>query len=793
MKKIFANTCWVLVVIGFTIGSCSNQDLTLEQQALSKIDQLEKLIDEANNKSLDASREETIIWFSKEFLKFADWDEANKEQVEKLFGYYKPYEAEKAKYAEELPELERQKVIDILDRGIEQLTQVLDGQIVRRPAPKVDWENIEVGEDMLLSNGKPVFLHDYFSKSVGIPLDNEQVYNDHLGRIYHGGENLYEEHHDRAINSFMMNEDGSFDQELLKEVTSISDKSTGFLIYWNSGLPQWIKHKEPEAQVGRSLFLGFDVDNPLVRDTWGKIARKTGELTKGKKVTQLGYILANEPHWFAEKDYWTQKYGEMNAISSYTLNYFRSWLNQKYQGNIKALNANWQTAYSGFDQVQVEIPMDKAKRGTPLWYDFCRFNMDRGINWFTHIQNELHTANPDANTHIKVMPRYFSEDYRSHGLDFEALTELTTMIGDDAKAQGGRNLKNPNTAEKWEARYAYLWDEVAYSYDFMESVAPNKIHVNSETHFLSLGAWRDLNTNPEYVRSVFWLATLHGMDASMSWFWARDPDGSPEDRLEGDLDFWDPALAGSYAGSANMQPQTVNEVAQVMMDMNSFSEELMALRNQKRPLRLFYSETSAINKKKHMTGLFELYESLYFEGFPIGFATEKIIKKQDQDSWDAILVYQTEYVTDAEFNAVQKYLDQGGTVVIDQVSLKMNEYGAERSATLKPSAGTIVSLDKSEVIEATTVSLDVIAGELADLKLKESNGTAYKGCTWRVVQNENGSYWLNILNIGKQTANLELTWKDGGSAIATNMLTGQTLNESFELSPNGVLLLEVSK
>ncbi|MDQ8201477.1 hypothetical protein [Pelagicoccus sp. SDUM812003] len=59
---------------------------------------------------------------------------------------------------------------------------------------------------MLLINGKPIFLYDYFSKSVGRPLTDDRVYNDHLGAIFHGGENLYPVDHDRAINSFLLNE-----------------------------------------------------------------------------------------------------------------------------------------------------------------------------------------------------------------------------------------------------------------------------------------------------------------------------------------------------------------------------------------------------------------------------------------------------------------------------------------------------------------------------------------------------------------------------------------------------------
>ncbi len=772
--------------------ACSDKS-SYEQEALKKISRLEALMNKAKEKSIDVVREETLLWFSKEFLKFANWDETNKDAVEKLFGYYAQYEKDKEKYAEELPDLERQKVIEMLDKGIENLNLILEGSITRRPVNKIDWQNIEVGEDELLSNGKPVFLFDYFSKTVGSPLTNTNIYNDHLGAIFHGGENLYPVDHDRAINSFLLNEDGTFDEELMKEVTGISNTNVGFLLYWNMGIPEWLEKREPEVRKGRSLFTGYDVDNPLVREVWGKIIRKTGELTKGKKVTQLGYILSNEPHWFSEKGHWTQKYKEMNSISSYTLNKFKTWLADKYDQKIRELNKNWKSSFSDFNEVEVEIPMDTSKRGLPIWYDWCRFNMDRGIDWFTFIQQELRTTNPDADTHIKIMPKLFTDHYRSHGIDLEALTELTSMIGDDAMTLGGRDLRTSKPA-KWESKYAYFWEELAMSYDFMESVAPDKIHINSETHFLSSSRWKDLHTSPDYVRNCFWLATLHGMDVGISWFWARDADGSPEDRLEGELDFFDPALAGSYAGSANMQPQTVNEVAQVYMDMNSFSEEILALRKQRKPIRLFYTETSAINKKSYIKEQFELYESLYFEGFPIGFATEKIIKKQENSQWDVVVVHKTPFVTDKEFSALQTYLDNGGTVIMDNNSISKNEYGQERQQNLKKGKGEIVLLEEgSDLDDVKNITLKTISENNHDLVLTESNGTPHKGCTWRVTKNTVGVYLMTILNVGKNSAQLKIGLKNGNKVNGINMLTGQSLGDEFELNPMGVLLLEVKE
>ena len=763
----------------------------IASEAYAKIETLESLMDEARAQKLDVTREETSLWFAKEFLKFADWDESNFGSVEYMFEQYAPYRNRASELAAGLPDFQRRKVNGILDEAIETLGAVLEGNIIRRPVNKVDWENIVVSDDTLLSNGKPVFLYDYFSKSVGRPLTDTAVYNDHLGAIYHGGQRLYDVNKDRAVNSYLLNEDGSFDEERLSYITEIPDTNVGFLILWNMGIPEWVLEKEPEAEKGRSLFTGYDIDNPLVRDVWRKIIKKTGELTRGKKVTQLGYILSNEPHWYSEAGHWSQRFKEMNSISSHTQDNFKFWLKNKYDGDIAELNKNWETSFADFKSVTIEIPINKTMRGTPLWYDWSRYNMDRSIDWFTYLQGELRKANPEADTHLKLMPNMFTENNRSHGIDVEALTELTSMIGDDAKTRSSRHL-NYKKPEEWEEKYAYFWEEMSVSYDFMESVSPNKIHINSEAHFLSASWYRDLETPSDYVRSVFWLATIQGMDAAISWFWARDPDGSPEDRLEGEMNFFDPALAGSFAGSVNQQPHIANAKTQVMMDMNSFSEEIMTIRRQERPLRLFHSETSAINKKFHMSEQFKLYEALFFEGFPLGYATQGIIEKQEHKQWETIVVYKTPYVTDAEFDALQAYLDGGGTVIVDNsYSLSLNEYGQKRNQKLNGSKGQLVLLNIAGINDLKKKALKIIETKRPEIVLHEDNGTDHKGTTWRAVKTGEGRYLVNALNIGTHTATLNLSLNNGKTVKVTDMLTGKSMGTEFDLKSNGVLLLDV--
>lgn len=764
-----------------------------ENDALEKMGQLKTMMDKARTANIDVTREETVIWFSEQFLKFADWDEDNVEAIEAAFGYERYYAPDKEKMAAELPDFERKKVIQILDNAIDILGQELAGNIKRRPVKKVDWQNTKAGDNMFVSDGHPTFPYDYFSKSVGQPLGTKEVYNDHLGALYHGGENLYPVDHDRAINSFLVKEDGSFDEELLKELTEIPDTNIGYLVAWLMGIPEWVEAREPEVRKGRSLFQGFDLDNPLAREVWSKILRKSAEVTKDKKVIELGFVLANEPHWFSEEGHWTGRFEEMNAISSYTLAEFQTWLDNKYAGDIGRLNSNWDTKFESFETVKFDVPIAKALRGKPIWFDWNRYNMHRSTEWFRFMQDELHAVNPEADTHVKVWPRSFYEDSRSHGIDLEALTELTTMIGHDAKALGSPSIR-PQFSSEWYEKYAYDWRGMSILHDFVESVAPEKINVNSESHFLSSGMWREMDIRTSYVRNVYWLATLQGMDANMGWFWARDPDGSPEDRLEGELDFFDPGLGGALAGSNNMQPHVSNEVTQVMYDLNTFSPEIIELRKQPRPLRLFYSETSAINMADYMTQSNKVYKSLFFEGFPLGFVTQNIIEKQDNSLWDTVVVYKTLYVTDAEFAALQSFLDQGGTVIVDsEMSLSMNEYGEAREKKLAQSAGKLISLESDDSLDnITDAALTEVEEHRPDIQVEAEAGKSFKTVISRVIQKADGNYLVNILNVGHDTAKIDLSLKGDRGFTALDLMTSQPVNKRFDLESEGLLLLEIT-
>jgi beta-galactosidase len=747
---------------------------TPKQEATRKLSELNALITQAKGSGHDTTREESAAWMAREFLEYADWDAANVAKNKVQFERVSMFQGNAQQLANNLPDFERNEVIKMLDKAKAELTQVMSGAVTRRAVPKVNWANITVQNDQFMSNGKPVFLYDYFSKPLHISTSNPTLYNDYLGKL----------DHPKAISPiFALDEAGTIDQTKMVDLQNRPTNTAGYTMLWHDPLPQWAVTKYgPEILKGQSFFTKYDIDHPQVREIWKDVFKGTIPTTAGQNYTRLGYILANEPHWFTAKGHWAA----IANVSTYTMSKFRTWLETKH-GNIAKLNSLWGTSYTNFSQVNLAIPLDLSYKNTPIWYDWSRFNMDRGTEWLTFLHDEVKKYDPAARTQLKLMPDLFVEGNRDHGIDFEALTELTEMIGDDAKIR----KRNMNSAgpESWESKYAYYWEEMAMSYDFMDSVSPNKPHFNSEVHLLSTTQYRDLYMKPEYVRSTYWQTTVHGLNGGLTWFWGRNPDGSIEERLQNASG----GLGESYAASVAQQPQVAQELTKTMMDLNAFSNEIVKFQRERKPIRLFYSEAAAINDSNYMSDLFDMYESMYFSGVPLGFATKNIIFKQPNSDWDAIVVRKTEEVTEAEFNALQIYLNDGGTVIIDDVSLKFNEYKQPRAKTLTKGTGKLIKLmDNSVTNMSAKVTTELKArNQTPPVSLSENNGLPSKGAFWRVVPNGTNTYLMTIVNVGKTSSNISLKMANNQSVTVKNMMTGQSMGSSFSLGSEGVLLLEV--
>ncbi|MGJ8743997.1 T9SS type A sorting domain-containing protein [Polaribacter sp.] len=728
-----------------------------EQTALAKINDLKQRITQAENAGLDVLKEKMTVRTAEVFLKYANWDENNIAENTTYYELVPIYEDDAVQMATDLPDFERNEIIIMLDEAIATIKQVIDGTIIRKPPPSIDWTNISIEDNEVLFNNKPVFLSDYTWR----PSTTE------LNEFFGNKDGFY------LTPSYVVDAQGTIKLNILNELQSKPSGTFGSVFLNHKNPPQWAIDTYDNFTTGGTLFTEYDIDNPGAREMQAFLLDATVPLMAGKNYSKMGYLLTNEPHWNSIENTW-----EAHGVSEYTKAKFRTWLAQKHT-SIATLNALWNTNFANFDAVTIQLPISQNLQGTPIWYDWMTFNMFRVTDWFTFLKTKIQENDSSAKTHIKIMPHLWSDNKTDSGIDLEALTRLTEIIGNDAKSWNSYLF---GSTEDWEEKYSFHWRELSMSYDFMKSVSPNKIIYNSESHYLSTGKFRDLYLKPEYARATYWLAYVSGMNISQTWFWAREADGSIRNNA-----------GKGYAGSNNQQPRIINEVEATVLDLNANAEDVYAFQKLKKPIRIFYSKTSAINKTNHLDDVFNLYESLYFDGTPIGFATKGIIEEQDNKDWNVILIYKTAFVTVDELNALQTYLDNGGTVVLDAESLKKNEYGENHTISLNASSGTILSASSMANFKDKAFSILSDANELPALKLEETNALSIKGCLSRTISKENGTEVITIVNMGKADTEVELSYRNDKTIGAIkNLLTGQNVPSTFIMKRDAVLLLEVT-
>lgn len=750
MKRLF--TLLLTLAMGVNV-----QAQTTKQVAQTKMDELRALIKVANKKKINTLREQTALRTAEIFMGYADWDEQNIETNVKHFGLVARYQDEKEKYAELLPDFQRNEIIEMMDSSMTELQAVIKGQIKRLDTPDVDWAKIKVEGDQIIYNGKAVFLVDWVWKP------DTKLYNE-----FHGGQDGF-----FLTPNYVTNEKGSIAPYIKKQLEEKPTGRAGFIFFNHTSTPKWAVTKDPTIKDGPGIkYTMYDINNPIAREVQSALIAGTVPLTAGKNYSKLGYMLCNEPHWNTIEDTWSSA-----PLSEKAFEQFKVWLKQRH-GDIQTLNALWKTSFSSFDAIDVPRIMTDEQQGTPLYFDYMSFNQDRVTDWFVFLRDEVKRYDPAALTHIKVMPDLWSNGKRDHGLDMEALTRNSEIIGNDAGSCEKWMWGKPH---HWEKNYVMDWVELCMAQDFYKSVSPDKIMFNSEAHFLSTGKSRDLYQTPKYARCNYWLATIHGMTTSQTWYWCRREDGSSRENSD----------SSGYAGSNNHQPRIVNEVHSTMLDLNSVSEQIMSFQRQSKSIRLFYTKASSIGDIGYMSDVFSIYESVAFCGVPVGFATEGIIKNNSND-WEVITIYKTPRVFESDVAALQSYLDKGGVVVMDRASMLTDEYDRPLKTQLKSSKGELIVVDNLAQMSDLAIERVYKSKSSPALRVSESSDRTQKGVIWRVIDGEKGAKIINITNLGKSDATVDISLSNGAKISSVkNVLTGESVEFPRVMQPYDLYMLEI--
>lgn len=757
------------------------------EELQNKISDLSLLIDTVAAKNIDVERERMTLHTSQLFLTWADWD-SEPEHIAIISKYYESLPSTKddpSAYAASLAQVERDSVEQILDDAISELSKVNTGEIVRRPAIVTDYKRVTLEDGHLLQDGKPVFIGAYTWKP------DETLSNQYFGNL----------HSNYISPTLFSNDQWAYSDWKFNDYTDAENDLRIGQTFIAQTFPTWAKTLYPEIGEGARIFHSQDIDHPFTKTLYSKLFEAVIPKLIGKRSTELGYMIFNEPSFITKKDSWNNGLEKLSgqkddpnsstvSVTEHTFSKFRSWLSAQHS-SIEALNTLWGSSFTNFADVTITIPIDDALRGTPIWYDWCLFNMSRGTEWFQFLNDGIKDIDSDAKTHIKLMPWLWNGNQRDHGMDFESLLMMGDIIGFDANAQYSHIY---GKTMDWESEYAFDWQSAMMSFDFFTSVQPKQLLWDSENHFFTSSKFMERDNDPDYVRSIYWMAFTHGLSGSSTWVWSRQENGDFSDKLNG----WgaDKGDAGSYDKEyivdVTHQPKGLHALTRTLLEANAHGEDLIKLQQQEKPLRLFYSETSAINQDDHMTFVRDAYKALYFEGMGLGFATQKIINNQT-GKWEQLVINGAKYVTDAELAALQSYLDAGGSILIDSDSLKFNEYGEVRADALTSSNGQIQGYSSIAELQSKVRKEATEKHYLAEISVTELGDQTHKTIAWRIVKKEDGSHIISLVNTGKESITIKLADRDSDQPIVVkDMFTNQSISNTLTLDSREMQFISVN-
>jgi hypothetical protein len=742
----------------------------LVQEVAAARTQLDETVAQANAAGLNtdyAFVSQTVLDL---FQTYTAWDRAHPEKLETAYKKRFWWEVKKDPTAyQKLPFDELKACLEVAENAIVELRQQLTQQIQLQTPPDFSKGFMKQEDGIYRLDGVAVFP----SKFTWMPTDEKlmKVFGTLGGTSY----SLGQMGSDEKINAHYL---ARRSEELCSDM-KINRVPQQFLV---SHVPaQWMKQQHPEIIAGDRWFMQYDIDHPLIEGWIQKMFQDAlPPLCEAMGDQPAIHIIANEPHWAFREGGIMKRPGMENIdFSEHSRNKYAEWLQNKYS-TITNLNKVYGTNYTSFNEAKAafKAPVNaEPLLGTAVWYDLCRFNMDRVNAWFTFLKEQVRLYGPkDAPVSIKLLGEHLEASYRDSGIDLETLTKLQDVLGADNQVVPLNINRNRREYSDWMNRYMLDWREQSITLDFAKSLCPEKPFQDSEWHGLSGGAWACHSLDRGYVRTALWMAFSHGLTGMNVWVWGRDEDGKLSTR-------------SNPISEILSMPTALDSFGRTMKELNAHAEILHALATRERAYFVYYCEEAAIQDHTYPGQMADVYESLKLLNVPVGFTTPTELATRSIAT-QTLIVPPTKFISDASLAALKTFEQRGGKIVFvsgNTENFAKNELGHPRTGL--PELKNLAAVE----FEAVLRMADALETALASVKpphpvpvsiTDEGGAKAYGVLASQAADPETGAPVVLLINLSQDVRCVTLA-----KSPMLNLLTGETMPNKLTMDRYDILLL----
>lgn len=678
--------------------------------------------------------------------------------------------------------------IKILDRAIAEIDDQLAGNILL--AEPLDfttsgYPTLPTNSSYYIKDGNIIFPSTFW----GLRDDDLDVLETlgYLGEIFHSAGQTTTGTYNGDPTAIIATP--SFVSQKVSQITSqVGNNQTPTQIQMtHTNLSSAITSKYPGIGDHPKAFVHYDIDHPEIRDlNESIISTIVPQLVTAASGSPLIYVLSNEPHWDISEGQ------ASNGVSDNTYNAYVDYLETEYGNDINNLNAiynpfNSNQNFANFDALKstYTIPLNRNTwQGSPIWYDWMRFNMDRSNRWHQDLKDIVLANDPNAKVSIKLLGRELEDPKRDGGIDLEYLADLQDILGfDNQVVPNETHGRNNRFYTAWLSDYIMDWREQSMMLDFSKSLYPNKPTFDSEWHGHSSNAWNNHALDEGYTQAALWLAFTNGLSVINNWWWYRDSNGN----LLGKT-----SATGNTMFSPQHQAVVFDEFGRVLKELNAHSNTVATLTPDKRDYLLYYSTEAAIQDYNYAQHLSIIYEALKLLNVKVGFTTENKINSLGYTP-KAIIIPPTLFIKDSSMDALNNYATNNPLVDI----LEINRFNAAQQNFIKDEKGQDdASRDESFVDNSETFTTNIVQliGRLRskltfpnsvidfNITLPGTNTEAF-GVFASQGKTPDDKNVISLINVSLSDREIQL------AGTATNLLTGETIPATHIMKPYDVLLL----
>lgn len=682
--------------------------------------------------------------------------------------------------------------VKILNRAIAEIDEQLAGNIVL--AETLDfttsgYPTLPINSNYYMKDGNVIFPSTFW----GLRDDDLDVLETlgYLGEVFHSAGQTTTGNYNGDPTAIIATP--NFVNTKVSQITSqISNNQTPTQIQMtHTNLSSAITSKYPGIGDHPRAFVHYDIDHPDIRNmNESIISTLVPQLVTAASGSPLIYVLSNEPHWDISQ-------GQASSgVSNNTYNAYVEHLKTEYGNDINALNSiynshNGNQNFANFDALKATytIPLNRGTwQGTPIWYDWLRFNMNRSNRWHQDLKDIVKSNDPNAKVSIKLLGRELEDPRRDGGIDLEALTDLQDIIGfDNQVVPNETHGRNNRFYTAWLSDYIMDWREQSMMLDFSRSLHPNKPTFDSEWHGHSSNAWNNHALDEGYTKSALWLAFTNGLSVINNWWWYRDTNGDLLSKT---------SATGNTMFSPQHQAVAFDEFGRTLKELNAHSNTIASLVPNQHDYLLYYSTEAAIQDWAYAQHLSIIYEALKLLNVKVGFTTESKINALGYTP-KAIIIPPTMFIKDSGIDALNSFNTNNGSVDI----LQVNRFNPAQQSYIFDEKGTSdASRNTSFANKSTTFTTNVTTlitrlrnqlnfpSHVIDFQItEEGNNNEAFGVFASEGSTPNGENVLSLINIS--LSNRKIILPPAVSGNYTNLITGELISTTFVMEPYDVLLI----